>query len=375
MLGWAHLLRTEQLKEAAREHALETIERNALAQARLVEDLLDISRIVAGRMPTERQPVALVPMIQRAIENIAPAAASKAIRLDAELQDLAAPVVGDATQLLQVVANLLSNAVKFTAPGGKVSIRLVGNTSEAEISVTDTGEGIKPEFLPHIFEPFRQQDSSRTRVHGGLGLGLTITRHLVILHAGSIRAESAGVGRGATFTVRLPLNVTQADSPSQSERSLIRDVLTATEVPNLLHDVHALVVEDDDDARDLMIIVLKHAGAEVTAVRSAKEAVAALDRTEPDVLVSDIGLPGEDGYALVNKVRRRRPEDGGNIPAVAVTAWASADDRERAIAAGFQAHVTKPIDVSFLLNTIASLVGRGARESSDIVSQSRRSER
>lgn len=194
------------------------------------------------------------------------------------------------------------------------------------------------------------------------------------MHAGSIRADSAGVGRGATFTVRLPLNAIQSDSPLPSERSVIRDVLAATAVPNLLQDVHALVVEDDDDARDLMIMVLKYTGAEITAVKSAEEAVAALDRTEPDVLVSDMGLPGEDGYALVRKVRLRKPEDGGNIPAVAVTAWASDDDRQRAIAAGFQAHVSKPIDASFLLNTIASLVGRGTSERSDTVSERGRAE-
>jgi len=357
MLGWARLLRTQPLKETAREHALETIERNALAQARLVEDLLDISRIVAGRMQSERQPVALVPEVQRAIEGIAPMAASKAIRLDAQLQDLPAPVAGDAVQLQQIVANLLSNAVKFTPPGGEVSIRLIASDSEAELSVADTGEGIEAEFLPHIFEPFRQQDSSRTRVHGGLGLGLTITRHLVALHGGSIRAESAGVGHGATFRITLPLNTALAAAAPGPDRS--SGVLhPADSLPDLLRHMHVLVVEDNDDARGLMQMILEEAGAEVTAVASAEEALAALERARPDVLVSDIGLPGEDGYALIRKVRMSGAEHGGNIPAVAVTAWASAADRDRATSAGYQEHIAKPFDTATLIETIHAVAHR-----------------
>lgn len=358
MLGWARLLRTQSLKEPAREHALETIERNALAQARLIEDLLDISRIVAGRMQSERQPVALVPVVRRAIEGISPSAASKAIRLDPQLQDLSAPVAGDAAQLQQIVTNLLSNAVKFTPPGGEVSIRLIASDSEAELSVADSGEGINAEFLPHIFEPFRQQDSSRTRVHGGLGLGLTITRHLVALHGGSIRAESDGVGQGATFRIRLPLNAAPAAAAPGPDRSSPGVLRPADSLPDLLRHLHVLVVEDNDDARDLIQMILEEAGAEVTAVVSAEEALSALEQERPDVLVSDIGLPGEDGYALIRKVRMSGAERGGDIPAIAVTAWASAADRDRATSAGYQVHIAKPFDATTLIETIRSVVPR-----------------
>jgi signal transduction histidine kinase/CheY-like chemotaxis protein len=358
MLGWARLLRMQPLKETAREHALETIERNALAQARLIEDLLDISRIVAGRMQIEPQPVALAPVVQRAIEGISPMAASKAMRLDAQLQDLSAPVSGDAAQLQQIVTNLLSNAVKFTPPGGEVSIRLIASESEAELSVADTGEGITAEFLPHIFEPFRQQDSSRTRVHGGLGLGLTITRHLVALHGGSIRAESAGVGQGATFRIRLPLNTAPAAAAPGPDRSSPGVFGPVDSLPDLLRRVHVLVVEDNDDARGLMQMILEEAGAEVTAVASAEEALTELERTRPDVLVSDIGLPGEDGYALIRKVRMSGAERGDDIPAIAVTAWASAADRDRAMSAGYHVHIAKPFDAATLIETIRSVVPR-----------------
>lgn len=362
ILGWARLLRTNQLKETAKDHALDTIERNAQAQARLIGDLLDISRILAGKMEIERQPVLLQSVIDAAIESAKPSADAKQIHLDAEFADGPQSVAGDPIQLQQIASNLLSNAIKFTPADGHVLVGLTRRGHEAELSVADTGDGISSEFLPHVFEPFRQQDGSITRRHGGLGLGLAIADRLVALHGGSIRAESAGGGQGARFTVRLPRLAAPGDehwSNTDPNAENHRSAGPMSSQTLVLADVHVLIVEDDADARELLHTALRGAGAEVTAVASAADALIVLDRERPQVLVSDIGLPHEDGYALIRKVRQRSPDDGGGIPAIAVTAWASAGDRDRARAAGYDLHLPKPVDAPRLIRSIAGLARQG----------------
>jgi len=355
ILGWTRLLRTEHLTENARARALDTIERNAWAQTRLVEDLLDVSQIVAGQREVERQLLALAPIIDQAIANLSPSADAKQVRLDVQLQDDAL-VAGDSLQLQRIAANLIANAIKFTPPGGDIRVRLSRDDRQATLIVGDSGSGIRPEFLPHIFEPFRQQDASTTRVHGGIGLGLTIVRHLVVLHGGSIGAESAGIGRGATFTVVLPLAAGATDVEQRRPVAVIGRPVETTPLPRFSRGVHVLVVDDDRDAREVLHAVLQQAGAEVTTVASAREALASIDQARPDVLVSDIGLPDEDGYALVRQLRMRREENGGRTPAVAVTAYAAAADRERAAASGYDRHLSKPIDARELIRAIESLI-------------------
>ena len=356
ILGWARLLRTEDLKQSARERALETIERNAWAQTQLVQDLLDVSQIVAGRREIDRQSVALAPIVDAAIAGVSPSAQSKSVRLDVQLQDDVALVAGDPLQLQRIAVNLIANAVKFTPPGGDVCVRLSHDDVHATLTVSDSGEGIKPEFLPHIFEPFRQQDASTTRVHGGAGLGLTIARHLVALHGGSIGAESPGVGCGATFTVNLPLASGATIGAQTSQVATRAGLPDRTPLPTFRRNVHVLVVDDDRDARDVLQAVLQRAGAEVTTAVSSEEALAVIDRAPPDVLVSDIGLPDEDGYVFIRQVRMRSRERGGRMPAIAVTAYASAADRERAMSSGYDRHLSKPVDARELIRTIESVV-------------------
>jgi len=351
ILGWTRLLRTEQLKESAQAHALETIERNAWAQTQLVEDLLDVSQIVAGRREIDRRAVVLAAIVDAAVASVSPSAHAKKVRLDVQLHDDGSVVTGDPAQLQRVVMNLISNAIKFTPPGGDVGVKLFHDDVHATLTVTDSGEGIKPEFLPHIFEPFRQQDASSTRVHGGIGLGLTIVRHLVALHGGTIRAESSGVGRGATFTAILPLAIGEPPPASTAARGSAGRMT----LPTFSRSICVLVVDDDRDARELLRAVLERAGADVTAVASAGEALAVIDRTQPDVLVGDIGLPEQDGYALVRQIRMRPSEEGGRMPAIAVSAYASAADRQRAASAGYDRHLPKPVDALELIGTIESI--------------------
>jgi len=356
MLGWTRLLRTERLGEAARERALETIERNAVAQTRLVEDLLDISRVVAGRVPSHREPVELAPLIEAAIEDVAPSAHAKQIRLERQVQ-AGGTLAGDSAQLHRAVANVLSNAVKFTPSGGTITVGLTRSDADATVSIRDTGEGIKPEFLPHIFEPFRQQDSSSTRVHGGLGLGLTIARHLVALHGGTIRAESPGIGHGATFTLSLPLSTGLPDASTlESWHPASRALADVTPAPPLPRHLRVLVVDDEPDARELLQAVLVEAGMTVTAVASAAEALAAFAQEHPQLMISDIGLPDEHGYALIQSIRARESGRGTHTPAIAVTAYASEADRNRAIAAGYDVHLSKPLEFSRLLHAIGILM-------------------
>jgi len=353
MLGWVQLLRTRELGPETTTRALETIERNAKFQKQLIEDLLDISRIIRGKFHLEMRPCNLVPVIEAALDTIRPAAQSKSIELESGFASLD-PVLGDPDRLQQVVWNLLSNAVKFTPPGGRVAVRLERVGSLAQIQVSDSGKGISAEFLPYVFERFLQADSTSTRSYGGLGLGLAIVRYLVELHGGTVQAASPGEGQGATFTVSLPLIVrdqSERDTPALSN-------CKREAVPySALSGLRVLVVDDEADTLELLSTVFEQSGAKVTAVVSASEAMAALDQGQPDVLVSDIGMPGEDGYTLIQKVRARSPDQGGQTPAVALTAYARAEDCRRALAAGFQVHVAKPVNPDELVATVAKLTG------------------
>jgi signal transduction histidine kinase len=362
ILGWSQMLRTGRLDLATTARALETIERNAKSQAQLIADILDVSRIITGKLRLQLGPVELSRIVETVLDSVRPAAEAKSIRLTVGLEPLAAPLLGDADRLQQVIWNLLSNAIKFTPQGGRVDVRLqqtdapdAPHADSVELRVSDTGIGIRPDFLPYVFDRFRQAESTTTRTHGGLGLGLSIVRHLVEQHGGTVQVESSGEGQGATFIVRLPVRSAEAAAVAQR-----RDEEEREEPRSLapLDGVHVLVMEDEPDTRDLVSTVLSHSGAQVTAVPSTAEALDALDRLRPDVLVSDIGVPGEDGYSLVRKVRAREPERGGLMPALALTAYARAEDRVQAMAAGFQMHVAKPVDPAELVAAVVSLAGR-----------------
>ncbi len=349
ILGWAQLLRMGGLDTEEIDRALETIERNAKVQAQLVEDLLDLSRIISGKLRLELRPIELPPVIEAALDSVRPAAEAKGIRVVPVLDAHASPVLGDADRLQQVAWNLLSNAIKFTPPAGRVELYLQRSGDHAEISVVDTGQGIGPEFLPYVFERLRQADGSSTRRHGGLGLGLSIVRHLVEAHGGWVRAQSRGVGKGATFTVSLPL-ATRIIAPSPTGPL---DAPAASGRAGVLGGQRALVVEDEPDARELICRVLERAGAEVSGVSSVAEALSNFPEFQPSVLVSDISMPGEDGYFLIRQIRNREVKDGGRIPAIAVTAFARTEDRHRALDAGFQAHVAKPFEPAEFVSLVA----------------------
>jgi signal transduction histidine kinase len=356
MLGWAQVLRMGKLDTAASARALETIERNARAQAQLIADLLDVSRIITGKLRLDFQPVELRRILDAALDSVRPAAEAKGIRLGVSLGPLASPVLGDADRLQQVVWNLLSNAIKFTPGDGAVEVRLRQNGGSAEVRVSDTGAGIRPDFLPYVFDRFRQAESTITRSHGGLGLGLSIVRHLVELHGGTVEVQSAGEGKGAAFSVLLPVRSALVEAPALVEaKEAQASPWGRTE---LLRGLCVLVVEDEEDTRELLITALEQCGAQVIAVSSVADALEQLDERPPDVLVSDLAMPGEDGYALIRKVRARPAERGGRVPAAALTAYARAEDRVRSLAAGFQMHVPKPIDPADLVSMVAALAGR-----------------
>ncbi len=362
ILGWAQLLRLGQRDEATLRRALDTIERNAKAQARLVNDLLDVSRAIAGKLRLDLRSVHLPGVIAATLETLRPAAEVKAIRFATALDPSVDQVVADPDRLQQIVWNLVSNAVKFTPQGGRVEVQVAHVESQVEITVADTGVGIPREFLPYVFERFRQADSTTTRTHSGLGLGLGIVRHLVELHGGAVRAESAGKGQGARFTVTLPLLPVAAGArhegapPGPATRAIDR-----VDAGRTLDGIRVLVVDDEADARDLISTVLQAGGARVTAVASAAEALDVLARQRPDVLVSDIGMPDEDGYALIRKVRALPAERGGRIPAAALTAYAGKDDRHRVLEAGYQQHVPKPVEPAMLTALVATLAWGGRR--------------
>jgi PAS domain S-box-containing protein len=356
ILGWARMLRQGALKPDTQVRALEAIERNGTLQAQLVEDLLDASRIITGKLRLNVILVDLPPIINAAMDAVRHSADAKNIELAVQLDPSAGPICGDQTRLQQVVWNLLSNAIKFTPRGGRVSIQLLKTDGFARVQVRDNGQGIVPEFLPYVFDRFRQADSTSTRPHSGLGLGLAIARHLIELHGGTVQAESAGEGRGATFTADIPLAPRTA-SAAVRRHDLLPSSL-AVDMEPTLKGLHVLVVDDEPDARDLVETVLERKGARITAVATVAEALAALEREKPDVILSDLGMPGEDGYSLIRKLRAQDPERGGRIPAAALTAYASAQDRTRALLAGFQSHVPKPIEASELAAVIANLAGR-----------------
>jgi PAS domain S-box-containing protein len=364
ILGWSRMLTDGQLDAERTERALGSIERNARAQGRLIDDILDVSRIITGKLRLDVRPVDLAAVIEGAVESVRPAAEAKGIRLQRVLDTGPQVVSGDPERLQQVVWNLLSNAVKFTPKGGRVQVGLERVNSHVEIVVSDTGRGIAPDVLPHVFERFLQADSSTTRAHGGLGLGLAIVRHLAELHGGTVRAESEGEGQGATFTVDLPLMIVRAPRRVEA-RNAERVQPTADRgeglaCPPELDGLHVLVVDDEEDARALLTTVLESCGARVTAVGSAREALDALGREKFDVLLSDIGMPEEDGYWLIKKVRKLTPERGGRTPAAALTAYAGARDRMRVLRSGYQIHVPKPVEPAELVAVVANLAGRHA---------------
>lgn len=355
MLGWVQMLRSGSLSGDAVPHALETIERNARAQAKLINDLLDMSRILSGRLRLDIQRVNVTDVVEAAVSTAEPAAAAKKIKLIRDFDSEPETVSGDASRLQQVIWNLLNNAIKFTPSGGEVKVTMKRHESQLEISVSDNGEGILPEFLPHVFERFRQQDSSTDRRHQGLGLGLSIVKQLIELHGGSVQVRSGGEGLGSIFTVTIPLSnnyVRRAAEPLTQRRE---EHQLPTEAPPSILGVKVLVVDDDNDARELLRSILAHHGASVRTASSAAEAIREFTAKAPQILVSDIGMPGEDGYELIRKIRALDSQEGKRVPAVALTAFARSEDRRRAIGAGFNMHLSKPVEPAELLTIVASL--------------------
>jgi signal transduction histidine kinase/CheY-like chemotaxis protein len=359
ILGWAYILRSRRLSEAELQEGLKVIERNARMQTELIEDLLDMSRITSGKMRLDVQPVEPGTFIEAALESVRPAAEAKGITLSKLLDPAAGPVMGDPNRLQQIVWNLLSNAIKFTGKDGRVQVLLERVNSQVEITVADTGIGIKPEFLPHVFDRFRQADSSATRTAKGLGLGLSIVKHLVEQHGGSVHVTSPGEGQGATFSLQIPLTVVHRKT-THDERIHPKGIGgIATDFKRSdLSGVTVLVIDDQADARDLIQRVLAECDAKVITAGTAAEALRAVETERPDVLVSDIGMPGVDGYELLRRVRALGPARGGRVPAIALTAFARSEDRTRALRAGFLVHVSKPVEPAELIATVASVVGR-----------------
>jgi PAS domain S-box-containing protein len=358
MLGWTEVLRLRQPGDPIYERALQTIERNAEHQGKLIEDLLDTTRILSGKLRIEVQPLYLDALLEESLDVVRPAAEAKEIEMAATLDRGPNLIMGDANRLQQVFWNLLSNAIKFTEPGGRVEVRLDRVNAEARIIVRDTGKGIAPDFLPYVFELFRQADSSSARPQGGLGLGLALAKRLVEMHGGTIRADSSGEGQGATFTITLPARSGNRTT-NEMKAVEIKKTLDASGKPSL-DGLRILVVDDEADARDLLAIRLQQYGADVITASSVETALELLTQLgpRPDLIVSDIAMPGEDGYSLIRRVRALEAEQGGRIPAIALTAYSRTKDRVQALAAGFQLHVPKPVNVAELAHAIASIVGR-----------------
>jgi len=356
ILGWSKLLQTGKLDKTKTAQALATIERNAKLQSQLIEDLLDVSRILQGKLSLNVSPVDLVFTIQAAMETVRLASEAKSIQIQTTIEPDVGQVSGDSSRLQQVIWNLLSNAVKFTPPGGRVDVRLERHDNQAQMIVSDTGKGISPEFLPYVFDYFRQEDGATTRKFGGLGLGLAIVRQIVELHGGRVFVESPGEGEGTTFTVRLPL-LNSKPEQMKDENQTLRSVSDTSPLAGL----RILVVDDEADSRDFIVFVLEQQQAEVIALSSALEAVQAIERHQPDVLLSDIGMPDMDGYMLIRQVRTLPNQQGGQTPAIALTAYAGEIDQQQALSAGFQFHLSKPIDPEHLVDAIAQAVGRKSR--------------
>ncbi|MBN3909380.1 MAG: PAS domain S-box protein [Nostoc sp. NMS1] len=351
ILGWSKMLRNRKFDEQTTNRALETIERNAKLQTQLIEDLLDVSRILQGKLNLNICPVNLVMVVEAALETVELAAQAKSIKIQTMFDVSLGQVMGDTNRLQQVVWNLLSNAVKFTPTGGRVEVRLMEAGNQIKIQVSDTGKGINRNFLPYVFDYFRQADGTTTRTFGGLGLGLAIVRKVVEMHGGKVQAESPGEGSGATFTVELPLLVR-----SEQVRHEENESLDCQPESSLLSATQVLVVDDEPDIRDLVSFILQDYGVQVTSVSSAQEALQALSESIPDVLISDIGMPKTDGYMLMREVRSRSPQEGGRVPAIALTAYAGEMNQQQALAAGFQMHISKPVDPDVLVKAIMNLI-------------------
>jgi signal transduction histidine kinase/CheY-like chemotaxis protein len=354
ILGWSHMLLSLQLNESKQLHAIEVIGRNAKMQVQLIDDLLDVSRIITGKLRVEMYPVNLSNVIKAAIESVQTAATARLINIESHTDPSIKHVAGDPERLQQVIWNLLSNAIKFTPQGGTVKVHVEYSDSHARVVVSDTGHGISPEFLPYVFDRFRQADSSITRSHGGLGLGLAIVRHLVELHGGHVYAESAGLGQGTTMYVELPLM--QAQSQSSTLMDNVIDIRHGMKNTQVLAGIHVLVVEDNTDTLDLLRTILINYGAVVTSATSALDALRLFDRSQPDIILSDISMPGKDGYEMIKAIRSLPDERGGNIPAISISAFVRDEDRKRALDAGFNRCLPKPVIADDLVSCISSLL-------------------
>jgi CheY-like chemotaxis protein len=351
IFGWVRLLRSGSLNETQSAHALEVVERNTRSQAQLIEDLLDMSRVVTGHLRLDVRRVELPSVIHAAVDAVRPACEAKELTVGLDLDASVGPISGDPDRLQQIVWNLLTNSVKFTEKGGRIDISLKAEGSDAVLRVKDTGIGMSAELLPHVFERFKQGASSASRAHSGLGIGLALVLHLAEMHGGTVVAHSEGEGKGSSFTLRFPMLGTRAvvDKPTLGSVDAV-----ASDGKTLLANLNILVIDDDQDARDLISTTLRQAGAAVVAAASVEEALAQARATTPQAIVSDIGLPGSTGYDLIREIRRR-PETAG-IPAIALTAFGRVEDREKALAAGFQFHITKPVEPQHLVRLLAQLV-------------------
>jgi signal transduction histidine kinase/ActR/RegA family two-component response regulator len=370
--GWVQILRKKEFDPAFIANGLEIIERNVKIQVKIIEDILDVSRIVTGKLSLNVTTVDLGPIIEAALESVRLAADAKGIKISRTLDARAGSVSGDPGRLQQVIWNLVSNAIKFTPKGGAIDVRLSRVDSQAEIRVSDNGKGISPEFLPYVFERFRQADSTSARQHSGLGLGLAIVRHLVEMHGGTVHASSEGEGKGATFIVRIPFTAVRVmkESSRQAEQRkgnaegsqvIERDGSPADDAAQL-SGLRLLIVDDEPDAREMLQVMLGQYGIQVKTSASVQEALELLECWKPDVLISDVGMPNEDGYALILRVRALGHDRGGNIPAIALTGYSRLEDRSQLLAAGYQMHLSKPVELARLVNAIMSLSGRAEGE-------------
>lgn len=348
ILGWSRMLEAGSLDDPTVARAIETIRRNAISQAQIIDDILDVSRVITGKLCLDLHPIDLTPVIEAAVNVVRPTAEAKGIRIETEFSPQPTVITGDANRLQQIIWNLLSNAIKFTPGGGRVCLSVHEIGMQVEVRVADSGQGINRDFLPFVFDRFRQADSTSTRQHGGLGLGLAIARHLVEIHGGTIMAESPGEGRGATFSVRLP----RVGSDSTPSASAGRAIIDGFEFNSRLEGIHVLLVEDDLDTLDLLSTALKHQRATVTAVSSAADALASIRISTPDIVVSDIAMPDVNGYQLIDRIRALG-FDSRHIPAVAITAYAKEEDRQKALSSGFRSYLAKPIELSEFVSAVA----------------------
>ena len=360
ILGWSHLMASGRTDPAMVERAIGIIRNNATSQSQLIEDILDVSRIIGGKLRLKIARVELAHILDAALDSVTPAAQAKAITIVREIEDIEA-ISGDPDRLQQVIWNLLSNAVKFTPRDGRVTVRLLRRADEVMLSVQDSGIGISPDFLPYVFDRFSQADGSATRRHGGLGLGMAIVRHLAELHGGTVRADSAGENQGATFTLTLPMHVAlPASADPELRKHTDQDAGAPTDLPPL-DGLNVLVVDDDPDSRSFLQELLIEQGVSVATAGSTDEALQAFAQCRPDVLVSDIAMPGEDGYDLIKRVRALSEQDGGRTPAVALTAYVRLEDERAALSAGYDRHIRKPVDVAELVGAVAQLAGAPLR--------------